>query len=191
MTTEATRMFVSWGLNKLAGLRDESPEEAAEVIGNELLKADEGLGVEVSTVTEGEDRELIVTAFSDRALFSLVQHIAEQLSSVPGWKVIALKPPRGFEFTLTLGKQRLRANSLEFTSIPTVVGGIRLLVAQECLVEMAKAHDREELAWLIVETGIGEELSSRLQHIEFACDANAEAKYPITELAEYVENARC
>jgi len=189
MTTDAARNFVSWGFHNLPELRNQSAEEAAESIGNELLTIDQGLGVEVSDICHGEDRELIVTAFSDPALFSLVRDIVQQLSSVPGWRVIALKPPRGFEFTLTVGKQRVHAKNLEFTPIPSIVAGVRLLVAQKCLVEIAKKPDSKELAWLIVETGIGEELSSKLQLIEFGSNARAKGKQPITKLAEYVENA--
>jgi len=187
---EPVQSFVSWALEHLPELRDKPAEEAADAIGDAILKVDQGLGVEVSSIDENEDRELIVTAFSDAILFPLVRQIVELLSGVPGWRVIALKPPRGFEFSITVGTQRMRAKTLRFTSIPTIVGGIQLLVAKRILSDMPVEHDCEELAWLIVETGIGEELSSKLQHIEFASAESAKEKQPITKLAEFVSNRR-
>ena len=41
-------------------------------------------------------------------------------------------------------------------------------------------QEREEMAWLIVECGIGEELSAKIKHIEFAGRERAENKHPIT-----------
>jgi hypothetical protein len=90
-------------------------------------------------------------------------------------------------FAITVGKHRIQAKTLEFMPIPDIVGGIQLLVPRTMINTLHSGQDAEELAWLIVETGIGEELSSHLQHIEFSHSEGVKDKRPITALALFVQ----
>jgi len=178
--------FVSWALTNMAELRTWPADEVANVISNALLRVDNRLGVEVSEGSVGGGREIIITAYSDRELFPTVHQIVDKIPNVPGWRFVALKPPRGFDFVISLGNNKINANVLSFSPIPDINNGIQLLIPHALYAKFASGGDIEELAWLIVETGIGEELSSKLQHIEFSSSETVQKKKPITELNKYL-----
>jgi hypothetical protein len=183
MMSERVQDFVSWVTANMAWFREQTAEEVAEEIGAAILDVDERLGVEVSQPNGDEDREVIVTAFSDLTVFPLVQEIVERIPHIQGWKFIPLKPPRGFDFTLSVGGYELKASKLEFRLIPEIEGGVQLLIPSPLFEMLPVGQEREEMAWLIVEGGIGEELSAKLKLIEFAGMERAKNKHPITELA--------
>ena len=122
---ERIRNFALWVSANLTRLRHSSAPDVAADLAEELLKIDPRLGVEVSEYVGGQDREVIVTAYSDPSLFQVVRQIVELLSENPGWRFVALKPPRGCAFTITLGDHKLRASTLEFTSILDWVCGVQ------------------------------------------------------------------
>jgi hypothetical protein len=167
--------FLAWAKEHLAGLYGADGEEATDRIHGQLEAVDEALGCEVSQPGD-EPRELIVTAFSDATRFDLVREIVAGLHGVSPWKVIALKPPRGWTFAMTLGNTRLAAGKLRWTSVSGVRGGVRLIPS--VTLPLIDEEQAEELAWLIVETGLGEELSARLKHVEFGVGTGR----PIEEL---------
>jgi hypothetical protein len=175
--------FVSWVHKNLAGLRHQPSAVVADQLGEAILRIDGQLGVEVAD-DESDVREVIVTAFSEPKLFSLVRQITKLLSDVPGWRFVALKPPRGFAFKLSAGPHRIDASSLEFAPIQDIKAGIQLVVPPPVL-EALSEQEAEELAWLVVETGVGEELAGLLRHVELS-SAQAADQHPIEELGTHI-----
>lgn len=182
------QVFRQWMVDHASELRRQPPEEAAEEIGDFVQSIDERLGVEVADEVEGNEgpRELVVTAFSDQSAFGLVKSLVEALPELDGWTVTALKPPRGFDFQLDLDGTSIDASTLEF-SPAGAERGINLLLSGQSSEEVAALDD--ELAWLIVEAGIGEELCARLGEVSFAPWAEARVRWPLRQLAEYVKRS--
>ena len=177
--------FAAWAHEKLPPLRHELSDVVAGRISDQLLIIDPQLGVEVGDDEPGL-REVIVTAFSEPSLFPLVHRIVGSVSDISGWCFVALKPPRGFAFKLSAGGSMIDAKALAFAPIPDVDAGIQLVVSPAILTALPGGREAEELGWLIVETGIGEELAGRVQHVEF-CSAGATGEsLPIAELESYV-----
>ena len=96
-----------------------------------------------------------------------------------------MKPPRGFDFTLTVGKYPVDAEDFAFAPLPDVDRGIHLLHPERILENLSR-KDAAELAWLVVETGIGEELASRLRHVKISDTDGGRGWHPIAELESYV-----
>jgi hypothetical protein len=179
---ERMRRFVSWASANISRLEKKSDDEAAEDLYTALSDVDERLGVEVSTADDTQEREVIITAFSVQSLFPLVKRLVDLFPSIPGWKIIALKPPRGFEFKLTVGEHELNAEELEFQPMPDINGSVQLLVPSKLFEMLPAGEERVEFAWLILESGIGEELCSNIEELDFAVAEFAKNKRPIREL---------
>ncbi len=61
-----------------------------------------------------------------------------------------------------------------------------MIPSQKVLRELLTSQEAEEIAWLIVETGIGEELAGQVEHLEFASGEDICNRYPITKLKDYI-----
>lgn len=179
--------FVAWLQKHEAPMRHESASFVADQVGNEVMRVNERLGVEVADAREGEPREVIITAFSEPQLFPLVRKLVDRLAAFRAWKFVALKPPRGFAVRLAIGRDGVDAKELRFASIPEIAHGLRLVAPANMQEVLPTGEDAEELAWLVVETGIGEELAAQIQHIEFS-DHEVEGAAPIETLADYVSD---
>jgi len=177
------RAFVSWARENLGRIHSKSADDAASEISEALLQVDARLGVEIEEDVS-DQRELIITAFSDPECFSLVREIISQLQALNGWRAVALKPPRGFDFAISMGGFEVQASDLEFDEEFTTGAHVRILV--DTSVPLPAPEAVEELAWLLIETGIGEELAGRLQHVEFAVRPPDASAIPIARLAEYL-----
>ncbi len=176
--------FAAWFVASSESLRKKPAEQIAEAVATGIGRVDPRLGIELSK--DKNTQELIITAYSEPSLFGTVHRIVQLIGTRPGWRLIALKPPRGFAFTISVGKHRVQATSLEFAPIAEIAGGIRLLLLPSTFAELATGQDAEELGWLIVETGIGEELASRIHHVEFGNSYDVVDRRPIGRLADFV-----
>lgn len=174
--------FGRWFHLNHARLRNAPCEDAAEEIGEQLLRVDNRLGIEIADSDVGDGREAIVTAFSNAKAFELVYELTREIREALGWKFIALKPPRGFDFKLTVNTRELSAETIMFCPHSTVVNGFQLLVPNDIAQQLENSGDAEEIAWLIVESGIGEAAASRIQHLEFSEIESAAVKHPISQL---------
>lgn len=180
---EKVETLVAWARKNLPGLRHEPSAIVADRLGDEVLGVDGQLGVEVADDSPSA-REIIVTAFSEPRLFETVRRIVDSLSGIRGWRFVALKPPRGFAFALSIGESRVEAKDLAFRPIPEIEAGIQLVTPP--MVPAPSGEEAEELAWLVAETGLGEELAGLLQHVEFSNAEATEERHPIGELEAYV-----
>ena len=176
--------FCKWMRSNERRLFELPSHESVSEIAAQLETIDTGLGAEVLREIVGGRRELIITAFSNPDLFQLVHRIVDGVGPLPQWNVIALKPPRGFAFRITVGSRSISASDLSFIPLLETNAGFRLIRPHY----VKPGKNREELAWLVVETGLGEELAGRIQDLDFA-----EGKGPrgqgIEELAAYVKSA--
>lgn len=185
MKVDGAQRFSEYMRGQAGRLRKMDASDAADEIGDLLVSIDHRLGVEVAEDDDSDEREVIVTAFSDATAFDLVELIVAELPNLPGWHFVALKPPRGFDFTVSIENQKLDAKLLEFTPLPE--RGAIALVVPPALVDQVAGAESEELAWLIVETGIGERLAGQVQHVEFVSADRARVKWPIDQLPSYVQ----
>lgn len=184
--------FATWMKAHAARLRAAHPARAADEIGDAVIAVDGRLGVEVSEPPPDEaaaDRELIITAFSDRSAVPLARTLAQAIAGLPGWEVIALRPPRGFDCTVAIGDTELPAAELRFLPDPRTPRAIQLVVPT-VLLDRVAAQEAEELAWLVVEAGIGEELASVISEINLVEKTRGVEGQPLTALAEHVQGLR-
>lgn len=178
--------FVCWFHSEGSYLRSLSAEIAADRIAAELERVDERLGIEIGEDDDRQPRELIFTAYSDTSLFGVVYDLVAKLGDTEGWHIVPLKPPRGFDFQLDLGSIVIDASILKFSRLDHPEGGLALIASKRSIRTISALPDGgEELGWLIVETGIGEELAASITHIEFSPPRGTET--PIQKLPETIE----
>ena len=116
----------------------------------------------------GETREMILTAWSDPAAFDAVRELVAAAPELPGWQIIALKPPRGFAFALDVDGLRIDASELQLE--PLAAAEDPKLLGIRIYVPSASAADDEHLGRvlpLVLETGIGEEAAAQIDHTDF------------------------
>ena len=94
--------FWTWFAANEARFRKlDGPEAETEALLDEILdhlhEFSDGLYFEIGGPTEGP-MELIVTAEGDPDFFPQVRDLVAQAPPIPGWQVIAFKPPMGFDF---------------------------------------------------------------------------------------------
>lgn len=174
--------FIDWFLAESDRLRYTASAQVADELATRLATIDDRIGVEVERDTTSSRRELILTGFSDPDVFPVIFRIAHALNEVEGWKIVPLKPARGFEFSVTVGGKKVEAKKLRFRAINGIPNGFQI-VAPGMLVS---GEGAEEVAWLIVETGIGEKLSGQISHLEFGVPQDEQETRPITDLDDCI-----
>ena len=178
--------FWRWMKDASAELLEADGQAVADEIEERLSEIDKRLGVEVSG--PAERRELIITAWSDPSAFAAVRGLVAAAPPLPGWQIIALKPPRGFEFGIDLDGLKVDANELQFE--PLAAAEDPKLLGVRIYVPSAGDDDDERLGRalpLILETGIGEEAAAQIDHSEYVAGPGDERALPIGELLRYVQ----
>jgi hypothetical protein len=80
------------------------PERVLDAVLERLCAYHPGLGFEVYQDADGgDDRRFIVTAYGDRASFPAVDALVAAAPDGLGWRAIALKPEKGFDFVQERG----------------------------------------------------------------------------------------
>lgn len=152
----------------------------------ELSQYCEDLEIEVSNEEQGQ-RELIISAGGDATLFPNVEDLVANAPELARWKILALKPPRGFEFELDCGIGKIVPEELFFEPLssgakPNSLG--ILVFVPEGLVK----KDIEQYIRLVVETGLGERDAAVIEHIEVAPMPEDPSPYlALPQLGEYVK----
>src|SRR5687768_7412868 len=91
--------FWRWFASEEAELRAAGGQVVADRVEAQLRLVDPRIGIEVGEPEA--QRELIFTAWSDAEAFPAVRALVEAAPKpLARWKLIALKPPRGFEFAI-------------------------------------------------------------------------------------------
>ena len=179
--------FWEWMTDNSAELLEADGQEVADRVEERLRDIDSRIGVEVSGAAE--PREMIITAWSDPAVFDAVRDIVAAAPPLDGWQIIALKPPRGFAFELNLDGLHIDASELMFD--PLSAQEDPKLLGVRVYVPGAGDDDDERLNRalpLILETGIGEEAAAQIDHTDFMPGAPQDQKaLPIEQLLPYVQ----
>ncbi len=85
--------FWLWFESQAEQLVDQPSLEIIDELAEQLANVDSGITAEVSNLTENSDRELIITAHGDILRFELIGTLVQRAPQIPGWRVLALKPP--------------------------------------------------------------------------------------------------
>ena len=180
------KSFGEWFRSQCVRLHALPSGAVAEEVANCLSTIDDRLGVEVERGMGSGEREIVLTAFSNPDAFPVVRRLAEEVGSVAGWKVVALKQPRGFAFSIGLAGQKVKAETLRYRAVAGIAQGYELIAPG-----LAVGGDgAEEAAWLIVETGVGEELAGHVQHLGFRDDrAQCSDSHPICEIGQAIRSS--
>jgi hypothetical protein len=174
-----------WFSENAARLHGLEGEELVREVYPRVEAIDDRLGVEVSTQADAQGRrELIITAYAARAAIPAVMAIVAEAPEVRGWKIIGLRPAMGFEFSLRNDKGGFDAKDLRFLTSPQAEG-IRVRLLMPVPIDGMPAQAREQLAWQLVNIGLGEFLASRIDALELAEGKGAEGR-PISELAAWI-----
>lgn len=167
-------------------------EELLDEFLEQVHEIDNGLFFELSEPDDGLN-ELVITAEGKRELFSLVDQVVAAAPKLNGWKMIALRPPMGFGFTINYEGIKLDPEKLWF--VPLVAGrtgqhfGLRIMVPK---LRPAQEQAALNAAWILLDTGLGErQCAEVIEHLEVAkmpksADANDYIQLP--ELPAYLKS---
>lgn len=180
------RAFWDWFSENEAALRGLSGAQVAEAIYAELTEVDQRLGVEVQGA-KAPRREVIFTAYGDAEAFPAVESLVEAAPAIAGWSFVALKPARGFDFSVDAGEIVIDAAKLIFDPLRSPQAPNALAIRFFVASELAESGGIEEVLWLILETGLGERAAAEITHIEAAAESDASGdELAIGELSGYI-----
>jgi hypothetical protein len=156
-----------------------------------LLSLADGLSFEISEEKDGLC-ELIIGADGRKERVAVAEAIAAQASAMSGWKVFALKPALGFDFTHQRKGHRFDPKGMWFEPLSSKSNpsdfGLRVY-----LPEFAEAGENLALSavWNILDTALGERAClCEITHLEVcALPPNPEQAgfLPLTKLPAYIE----
>lgn len=150
--------FWRWFAQAEPRLRAAHPREVTGEIEDRVRLFDPRIGVELG---DADVRELIFTVYVQVEAFDLVKALVAAAPAFPAWRMIALKPPRGFDFAIDVNGQQVDAAAITFEALdaPAMPGAIGI----RCFVDDALWSDDNSkgILRLIIATGIGEEAAPR------------------------------
>jgi hypothetical protein len=177
--------FWPWFATQTGHWKTATPAAIADSLQATLQRVDSRLGVEIACDDSGH--EVIVTAGGDPAAFPVAKAVVQAAPSIRGWTFLALKPPRGFEFTIGLNNAQLSASDLKFEPLESPQRPDQLGIRVYLPPPLPDKQQANEMIWLIVETGIGEEAATRIAFLDVApLDKPHGELLPISDLAAYV-----
>lgn len=177
--------FWLWFESQAERLFEQPSLEIIDKLTEQLATVDRGISCEVSQATTCSDRELILTAHGDASRFKLIGTLVQRAPQIPGWRVLALKPPRGFAFHID-GKESLSISDWRFVPLKSSPDFSEFGLRIEMPEQDAHLLDADSL-WLILDSGVGEVLLSLCSHIEFGSSKTAGA-LSIHSLAETISD---
>lgn len=152
----------------------------------------EGLWFEVSAKREEDpERELVITAQGDWALFPLVEAMVAVAPELPGWTPVALKPPMGFEFSISYRGLELDPEDIWFEPLvdpdaPEVLG-LRMAIAG---FNDDQEEDFANGLLLMLDVALGEKSAATevdlVEVIDPPADPDDEGFLPFKELGSYL-----
>lgn len=183
--------FWAWfrsNIDKFEALVDSDDPFWDDALGQlQLIHSD--LWFELSAPSEA-GREFVVTAQGNAELFPLVDTLVALAPPTTGWKFIALKPPSGFDFSLTYEGVRFDPAGMWFmplSSSRTTGVGLRIGVPD---LTPGSERQAEAAALVILDTAIGERSAALdIQHVELCDlppDPDAAGFLPLTDLAAFL-----
>lgn len=181
--------FWNWFAQESQALRQLDPESMAERIAEALETHVGALGVELSDEEEDGALDVVFTAHREALHFPTVKKLVAEAPEVQGFRFIALKPASGFEFSLEVDGVEVDANALRFEPLLGTAGvGLKVFLPDEA----ARDADVKELIWLLLESGLGEEVAAGITHVEAAPLSSPDSKEAtaLPDLAGFLDQAR-
>jgi hypothetical protein len=192
-TEQQIRKFWAWLLAskpELDGLA--SPDhEFWDVLLAQLRSIDGKLCFEISAAHKAT-RELVITAQGDVDLFPLVEAIGAQAPPLPGWTVVALKQPMGFDFAMRYEGVKLDPAEIWFEPLvdpdhPEVLG---LRIAAPGFTEEQEPEFSNGLL-ILLDTALGERSAATDIELVEVCELptlpDDEGFILLPELMNYIE----
>ncbi len=147
---------------------------------------DPRLGIEVSI--SDPIREVIVTANRNPLAFQAARDLVAGAPQLPNWSFRALKPPQGFDFKTEHDGVELSAGALFFESLKSAKHPKDLCIRVFVPAEFADREETPYIVHVILDTGVGEELASRISYFEIAPLPNDGVKrLAIGKLGAFIE----
>ena len=187
MVGEAGVDFLHWLERHSERLLADSPSQNAEALFAWLGERGLPYSVEVADPVEGElGREVVISAAGDSTQFDSVRRFVASIPPVHGWRIVALKPPRGFEFMSQAEGLNVDVAKLKFDPLASIVPGeitIKIYVPES----VRKHPERAVIVSSIIDHGLGEVCSARIGRILVGGLATAPtAALPICDLHQFV-----
>lgn len=186
-----TDAFWSWFKNEAARLRTLELALLTETVARELATSAPELSVEVTPADgNAEDVEVLFTARRERLHFARARELVAAAPDLPGFRFLALRPAQDFDVILEHEGVELDGIELTFEPLLGPAGvGLRLFVPENALA----LPGLRDLLWLMLETGLGEEIASGVSHLEVAPRFASEASdaLPLIELPHFLGSAAC
>ena len=180
--------FWTWFADNAERLHAAPGEALVDEVYDRLIEVDDRLGIEVSAgPTASGERELIITAYALREAIPVARALAEQAPPLAGWKVIGLRPGRGFGFTFRNDDGEFQGTDIRFVALsrPGEPAHVKLLlpVALDSLPE----GERQQLGWQMLNAGLGELLAAQIDELDVAGTGGSDdAGEPIERLAGWL-----
>ena len=154
----AARRFWDWlrrNQHRLDRLQTSNQPFWGEIL-ERLHKVRPDFGFEVSDVSE-DPREFIITAQGHAPSFAGVDGLTAEAPVLPGWRVVPLKPARGFEFAVNYEGMRLDPRDMWFLPLnhPELPRALGLRVAVPDITS-ADIDTVTNAVLVILDTAIGE-----------------------------------
>ncbi len=180
--TEADQ-FWEWFRSNADSLLQRPPTEVVDLVVDRLHAIDAELSAEVSGFLEDNSKELVLTSHGQPSWFEFIFEFRRRAPEIPHWRIRALKPPRGFDFTVA-SNPGLTIRDWMFVPLKRSSEFAEFGVRIEMSNDDYDLVDGRTVA-SIVEEGIGEVLLSVCAHIEFDIVTNHNSM-PIGQLCEAV-----
>jgi hypothetical protein len=169
-TAEKAEAFWTWFAENEARIRQirTAGVPLIRLVHAKLREIAPKLTIELSA--DDNPKELIISASGDRSLFPLVREVVSRAPKLPGWRFIALKPPRGFPQQTRFGESVHRPAEMWFIPLrkegaPSFLGlriGYPWYGSTHAKVERNGVYE-------VLEAALGEEtLSGEVQYVEVA-----------------------
>lgn len=161
------REFWSWFADNAERLLALPGEALVDEVYDRLVQVDDRLGIEVSAgPTAGGERELIVTAYALRDAIPVARDLAAQAPALPGWKVIGLRPGRGFGFTFRNDDGELQGTDIRFVPLSAPGQPAHLKLVLPVSLDSLPEGERQQLGWQMLNAGLGELLAAQVDELD-------------------------
>jgi hypothetical protein len=193
LNREAAAEFWSWFIrNELELSRIGNSEDPLMTdLMSKLHRIHEDLFFELGT--NFEPHELVITAEGKRRLFPLVDELAASAPVIPQWKIVALKPPQGFDFVTNFEGSDYDPKTMWFLPMIRKQGEESLLGLRVGIphLDLKKKAEAQTAVLIILDTALGERTAAEEIHYLDACplpDAPADQGFiELMELPRYIE----
>ena len=176
--------FWKWFEQHLERLRTLEGEALVNEVYDRLTQVDARLGIEVASKPDRDgNREFIITAYALRDAMPAAVDLAARAPHLPGFKVIGLRPAKGFTFSFKNEKGGCHGRDLRFVARRDGET-TRLQLRIPAPVSELPHGQREQLGWQIINAGLGEQLAAKIDELEVV--ESHDGGEPIDGLTEWL-----